>query len=143
MPSRTRVLIAFCVGVAATLAWQSYGDAARQIVGESHPRLGWLAPQAAPIAHSAPDSMAPAAPATASLDQQRLNSISCDLDAVRQNIDRIAATQEQLMRGVDRMMAGQVEKQSPQKNSEPPPQPASASASQTVPRSAQTPRTAR
>ncbi len=27
-----RFLFAFCIGVAATLAWQSYGDAAREII---------------------------------------------------------------------------------------------------------------
>jgi len=48
--SLTRFLIAFCIGVAATLAWQSYGDAAREIIASSHPQLGWLAPQAAPEA---------------------------------------------------------------------------------------------
>jgi hypothetical protein len=30
MPSLTGFLITFCVGVAATLGWQSYGDAARE-----------------------------------------------------------------------------------------------------------------
>jgi hypothetical protein len=102
MWSPTRVLITFCVGVAATLAWQSYSDAARPIVAKSDPRLCWLAPQAAPIAHSAPDGMALAAAATPAVDQQRLDSIPNDLDAVRQNIDLIAATQEQIMRGAVR-----------------------------------------
>jgi len=62
MPSPTRVLITFCVGIAATLAWQSYGDAARQIIASSYPQFGWLAPQAAQIAHSTPDMIALAAP---------------------------------------------------------------------------------
>ena len=42
-----RFLIAACVGVVATLAWQSYGDTARQIIANSHPQLSWLAPEAA------------------------------------------------------------------------------------------------
>src|SRR5690242_1182065 len=46
----SRFLIAFCVGVAATLAWQSYGDAARETIASSYPQLGWLAPQAAQAA---------------------------------------------------------------------------------------------
>jgi len=95
-----RFLILFCVGVAATLAWQSYGDAARQIIASSSPRLGWLAPQPAPPAQNAPDIIALAAP---SPDQQRLNAISLDLDAVRQSVDRIAASQEQTTRSVDRI----------------------------------------
>ena len=45
-----RFLITFCSGVAATLAWQSYGDAARKMIASSSPQLGWSAPQAAPEA---------------------------------------------------------------------------------------------
>jgi len=45
-----RFLIAFCIGVAATLAWQSYGGAARKMIARSSPQLGRSAPQAAPEA---------------------------------------------------------------------------------------------
>jgi len=46
-----RFLIAFCIGVAATLAWQSYGDAVRKkMIASSSPQLGSFAPQAAPEA---------------------------------------------------------------------------------------------
>src|SRR6266852_236415 len=82
-------LVTFCVGVAATLAWQSYGDVAREMIANSSPQLGWLAP--------------PAAPAGGSPDQQQLNAMSLDLDAVRQNIDRIAISQEQITRSVDQI----------------------------------------
>ena len=54
MPTLTRILITICVGVAAILAWQSYGDAARQFIASSYPQAGWLAPRTAPIAYSAP-----------------------------------------------------------------------------------------
>jgi len=40
-----RYLIAICVGVAGTLAWQSYGDAAKQVIATRAPELGW-SPQA-------------------------------------------------------------------------------------------------
>src|SRR5580700_1608819 len=40
--SLTRFLATACVGVAATLAWQSYGDAARQMIASAAPQLGWL-----------------------------------------------------------------------------------------------------
>ncbi len=36
-----RYLIAICVGVAATLAWQSYGDMIKQTVATRAPALGW------------------------------------------------------------------------------------------------------
>src|SRR5262249_240870 len=39
-----RFLIIFSIGIGATLAWQSYGDAARAMLANSSPQLGWLAP---------------------------------------------------------------------------------------------------
>src|SRR5262249_49654727 len=41
-----RFAIMFYVGVAATLACESYGDEARQIIASLSPQLSWLAPQA-------------------------------------------------------------------------------------------------
>ena len=102
-----RFLITLCIGVAATVAWQSYGDAARAMIANSFPQLGWLARQAELVAQSAPDAITLAAPAIPSPDQQQSNVTSPDLDAVRQSIDRIAtsmsAIQEQMSRGADRI----------------------------------------
>jgi hypothetical protein len=36
-----RFLLAICIGVAATLAWQSYGEAAKQMLAANAPELGW------------------------------------------------------------------------------------------------------
>jgi hypothetical protein len=36
-----RYLVATCIVVAAILAWQSYGEAAKQIVASRVPELGW------------------------------------------------------------------------------------------------------
>ena len=36
-----RYMLAICIGVAATLAWQSYGQAAKQIIATTAPGLGW------------------------------------------------------------------------------------------------------
>ena len=117
-PSRKRALrtlsrlpIAFCVGVAATLAWQSYGDTAREMIANAHPQLGWLAPQGEPATQSVPDAVAVAAPAAPAFDQQQLNAIAIDLEAMRQSIDRVApgivAAQEQMARNIDRIAATQ------------------------------------
>ena len=85
MPSPTGFLITFCIGVAATLGLQSYGNAAREMIASSYPQLGWVAPQ----------------PSSAPPDQQQLNAMS--LDAVRQSIDRIATSQEQMTRSIDQI----------------------------------------
>jgi len=168
--SRTlsRFVMTFCIGVAATLAWQSYGDAAREMIANSYPLLGWLGPQAEPVAQNTPDMIALAAPAAPSLDQQ-LNAMSIDLEAVRQgidriapgivagqeqmarSIDRIAATQEQIARSVGQLAAGQeqvtreitklqaVEQYVLYKNTEPPPRPAPAQARNPAARPSQAP----
>jgi hypothetical protein len=65
--------------------------------------LGWLAPQAEPIAQSAPDITALVAPSTPSFDQHQLAAMSLNLDAVRQSIDRIAAGQERMTRSIDQI----------------------------------------
>ncbi len=104
-----RFLITFCIGVATTLAWQLYGDAAREMIANSYPQLGRLAPQTEPVAQNAPDVIALAAPATPSPDRQQSNVTSLDLDAMRQSIDQIAnnmaTNQEQITRNVDRIAA--------------------------------------
>jgi hypothetical protein len=156
--------IAFCIGVAATLAWQSYGDAAREMIANAHPQLGWLAPQGEPVTQNVPDAVAVAAPAAPAFDQQQLNAIAIDLEAMRRSIDRIApgivagqeqmarsidriaTTQEQLARTVDQLTASQeqamreitklqaVEQYILYKSSEPPPRPAPAPARNPAPR---------
>jgi hypothetical protein len=89
------------------LGWQSYGDAARELVANSYPQLDWLAPKTAPNAPNAPDISALAMPAAPSPDQQQLNTMSLDLDTVRQSIDRIAASQEQITRSVEGITGSQ------------------------------------
>jgi len=165
MPTFTRVLITLCVGVAAILAWRSYGDAAREMIANSSRELGWLVPQAALSSQSAADMVGRATQAVPSPDQQRLNAISLDLEAMRQNIDRMAMTQEQITRNIDQLAAGQeriarnvdqltagqermtreitklqaAEQQLLHKNLESPPRPAPALARNPAPRSSQAP----
>jgi hypothetical protein len=105
--SLTRFLITFCIGVGATLGWQSYGDAAREIIANSYPQLGWLAPQAA-VAQTVPDTVAPPAP---SPDSQDLKAMSVGLAAVRQRVDQfsaqLAASQEQMTREITKLQAAE------------------------------------
>jgi hypothetical protein len=97
-----RFLTALCIGMAATLAWQSYGDAARQMIANSYPQFGWLAPRRALAAQKASDGIALAA----SPDHQQLDAIMRHLHAMQQSIDRVAAGQEQVTRTVDQIATG-------------------------------------
>jgi hypothetical protein len=98
-----RLLVTFCIGVGVTAAWYSFGGPVRETLAGMSPQLGWLAPSAAATAQPAPD--APASPPPA-IDQQ-LAATSQDIDAVRQNVDRIASSQEQIRRSIDQLAAGQ------------------------------------
>jgi hypothetical protein len=100
-----RFLATFCIGVAASLAWLSYGDAAREMIASSSPQLAWLAPKAA-----APQA-APSAAVPPDQQQQQLNAISLGLAAMRQSVDQLAAQlaagQEQMTREITLWRAAQ------------------------------------
>jgi hypothetical protein len=115
-PSRTkrarralaRFLITFSVGVAATLAWQSYGDAAREMIAKSSPQFSWLAPQAAaaqtpPAVQTPPNMVASAAP---SPDLQQLKAVSLGIAAMRQSVDQL---QNQMTNEIAKLRAAQQE----------------------------------
>ena len=126
-----RFLITFGIGVAATLAWQSYGDAGREMIARSFPQVGWLAAQAAPIAQTAPDNIASAEPAAPSPE---FKAISLILAAVQQSVDQLvaqfAAGQEQMTRDITKLEAA--EQEILQKISTPPPRPPEAPARKPV-----------
>jgi hypothetical protein len=94
-----RSMITFYVGVAATLAWQSYGGEAREIIASLSPHLGWLAPQAA------------AAPAVPDSDERMSRSVDRIVVAnqeITRSVDRIVtAGQEQVSRSVAQLAADQ------------------------------------
>jgi hypothetical protein len=95
-----RFLIVCCIGVSATLAWQSYGDAARAMIANSSPQLGWLAPQTVPVVPTAP-YVAPADAASSGLPQLALGLV-----AVRQSVDQLTAQ----LAAVQQQMAGDIAK---------------------------------
>jgi hypothetical protein len=127
-----RFLVIFCIGVGATLAWQSYGNAARAMIANLSPQLGWLAPHPASHAQTASDAVAPAAAATASADLQRLALV---LASVRQSIDQLAAQmvagQQQMGGNIAKLQAD--EQEILHKLSAAPPRPATAPARKPAP----------
>jgi hypothetical protein len=79
-----RFLIVFSIGVGTTLAWQSYGDAARAMIATSWPQLAALAPEPAPAPQAAPEPNA-SPQATASPELQQLKD---DLAQVKQELQQ-------------------------------------------------------
>jgi len=127
-----RFLLTLGIGVGGTLAWQAYGDMAREMAATAYPeQLSWLMPPAppAPVAATAP---APAAPATVgaaapvpSPDQERLAAISLSIADVRRSVDILAAqvvtSQQQTAADIARLQAS--EQDVIAKLSAPPPRP--------------------
>jgi hypothetical protein len=118
-----RYLVAILIGVAATLAWQSYGESAKQIVAAKAPELGW-SPQAKQIIASwtagwtkpppspekiAPETVAPKAPPAPSVDPAQVQQIAQSLAAQRQIIDQLAGGQDQMGRNIARLEAAVAE----------------------------------
>jgi hypothetical protein len=135
--SLARFLVTACIGVAATLAWQSYGATARQMIANSVPQLSWLlllpamnqpsdreiaveqpsppavqasAPQAASAQAGAvapTASAASTAPTTPSPELQQLATMAHDLAAVRQSVEQLAAGQEQMARDIAKLQTAE------------------------------------
>lgn len=78
--------LAILIGVAGTLAWQSYGAQAQNMIRSLAPALDWLIPAATPKAANA---------RSAELAEQ-LKPIALDLAVVRKAVEQLAANQEQL-----------------------------------------------
>jgi hypothetical protein len=131
-----RLLGIFCIGVCSTLAWQSYGDAARAMMAKSSPQLGWLAPQAAPLV---PTTSEAAAPTTAASTE--LQHLAFGLAALRQSVDllatQLAAGQEQMGSDVAKLRAD--EQEILRKLSTTAPRPTASSAQRPDPRGASMP----
>jgi|GEM_PF-5531795 hypothetical protein len=94
--SISRFLVAFCIGVIATLAWQSCSDAARQLVEASSLQFGG----SAAVGQTTLDVTVPATFAAPSLDKQHLA-------AVQENVDRRAASQQHVNLSVVHLASAQ------------------------------------
>jgi hypothetical protein len=102
---------AFCQR--ATLAWQSYGDAAREMVIARAPTLAWLL--------SVSTTRSPAVAATSLDPVQQLGPLASNLDVVRRNVEQLAAKQDQMAQNIAALQA--VEEDIRQKMSYTPPSP--------------------
>jgi hypothetical protein len=124
--TRSRFLVAFCIGVIATLAWQSCSDAARQLVETSSLQFGG----SAAISQTTPDVIAPAIFAAPSLDkphlaavQESVNPPAASQHEVSLSVVPLASAQDQIALAFDSL---QIERQTISKISVPLPRPAPA-----------------
>jgi hypothetical protein len=126
-----RYMLAICIGVAATLAWQSYSQATKQIIATRAPDLGWSpeakqtiaswveqlgwtkppagaerpsVPEPAQTATVAQTAPAPQAPVAASLDPQKAQQLALDVAAVRQSVEQVAASQTKMAAEINNLL---------------------------------------
>jgi hypothetical protein len=132
-----RYMLAICIGVATTLAWQSYGQAVKQIIATTAPGIGWSSeakqtiaswveqlgwtkpPAGAEIATARPPVPETAqtatvgpdkvAPKAASLDPQQVQQIALDVAALRQTVEQVAASQTKMATQVNNLLVADME----------------------------------
>jgi hypothetical protein len=119
-------LLALCIGVAG-IAWQSYGDAAKQMIARWAPQLVLTSspplenpglpeqpnppavqasaakaapPQPAPLARTAPEGVAPANAALSPEAAQLLQSLGQEIEQLKASIALLKASQEQMSRDI-------------------------------------------
>jgi hypothetical protein len=151
-PSRarraTRAFLRFVflvgLGVAGTLAWQTYGGTAKQMAAGWAAQYGWSLPwlsdsaadqpnpavpmAAQAVAPTAPETAAPAGPAP---EQRQLDAITGTLSAMMHRIDQLAAGQVQMVSDIAKLQAAEQEMR--QQMAAIPPRPAPAPASKSAP----------
>jgi hypothetical protein len=138
----TRFLVAICIGVVGTLAWQSYGEAIKQTIAIRAPELGWspeskqmiassiqwlgwMKPPAGPEKTDA-ETVASKAPIAPSLDAAEVQQMVQNLAAVRETVQELAAGQNQMAREIDKLESAVVEilMKMPERSPQPPAAPA-------------------
>jgi hypothetical protein len=127
-----RYMLAICIGVATTLAWQSYGQTIKQVIATRAPELGWSpeakqtiaswvellgwtnTPAGAEIAtarqsQTAPDKVAPKTSIAASLDPQQVQQLALDVAALRQSVEQVAASQTKMAATINNLLVTDME----------------------------------
>jgi hypothetical protein len=97
-----RYSVVFLFGIGVTLAWQSYGDEAKEMVRTEAPSLAWLLPVSR--AKPPPDDQGST---TASASSPQLERLELSLLVVRRSVEQIALMVEQLSAKQDQLAAKQ------------------------------------
>jgi len=104
-----RFLLAICIGVAGSLAWQSYGEATKQIIATRAPELGW-SPEAKQMIASWVQQLGwTKAPAALSLDPEQMQQLTRSLTTLQQIVLQLAAGQDRMAREMARLEADLVD----------------------------------
>ncbi len=95
--TRIRFFITVLIGVGGTLAWQSHGDSAREMVVARAPTLAWLLPvsttKSSAVVATSPDPV------------QQLEPLASNLDVVRRSVEQLADKQDQMAQNIATLQA--------------------------------------
>jgi hypothetical protein len=123
--SLARFLVAVCIGVAATLAWQSYSGTAKQMIANSAPRLGRLLlsppranqpsgrettieqPSPSAVQTSAPQAPSAQAGAVASSETAKSTTRSAPSRELQQQLETMEQDLAAVRQSVEQLAAGQ------------------------------------
>jgi hypothetical protein len=120
MSAFARYFIVFLFGIGLTLAWQSHGDEAMEMVRTEVPSLAWLLPVS--TAKPSPDSEASAAaPVTSDELVEQLKPLAFELANVQRSVKELSVKVEQFGDKVIQMSQSIVV-QSVERKLPPPPQ---------------------
>ena len=93
----TRFVMAVLIGVGATLGWQTYGDAATEMLATQVPTLAYVL--------SVLPTKQPVAAAVAAAHAPQAEPLAADLDAMRQSVDQLVARQDQMVQRIAALQA--------------------------------------
>jgi hypothetical protein len=97
--SLTWFSITVLIGVGATLGWQSYGDAAKEMLVARAPALAWVL--------SVSTTKSPVVAATSTDPMLQLAPLASNLDVVRRSVEQLAAKQDQMARNIAALRAAE------------------------------------
>ena len=115
-----RFTVAVLIGVGLTLAWQSYGEQAKEMARTLVPSLAWLVPQ--------PDAKLPTDADILPEMAQQIKLVALDVAIVRRNLGQLATNQDQIAAKQDQITQNmaelqEIEQDVRQKTFSPPPAP--------------------
>jgi hypothetical protein len=104
-----RYLVGILIGVATTLAWQSWTKPLADHENTTVRPSALETPQAATVAQTAPETVASKAPAAASLDPEQMQQLTRRLTTLQQTADQMTAAQDEMKRAIVNLASGVVE----------------------------------
>jgi hypothetical protein len=104
-----RYLVGILIGVATTLAWQSWTKPLADHETTAVQPSALETPQATTVTQTAPETVVSKTPAAPSLDPEQMQQLTRSLTTLQQTAGQIAAAQDEMKRAIVNLASGVVE----------------------------------